>query len=274
MVKYVHIILFRVALRPNADYGPLRLEVSRSHSTTHHIRSDSSGRVISSSKRRLPDNTQNTHNRHTYMSSVGFETTNSAGERPQTHALDWVATGSGTYSWCWKWIAKSKKKAELLRTHHSLCRRRKAIKAAEYSPCKADTSSAAQEIPRIIIRNPKFQYDVIKKYRQLFSSSATKTHSTTLQFSFLKIHYNIILPSNSRFSKWSLSLRFPHQIPVCSLPIYTKLLQKGPRKAKNHNLSEKWDTTLYGKADRQYWKVESHLLENTSHFHYMLMVLY
>ena len=38
-------------------YGVPILDVSRSHTTTHHIRQDSSGRVISSSQRPLPDNT-------------------------------------------------------------------------------------------------------------------------------------------------------------------------------------------------------------------------
>ena len=38
--------------------APHFYEVSRSHSTTHHSRQDSSERVISSSQRPLPDNTQ------------------------------------------------------------------------------------------------------------------------------------------------------------------------------------------------------------------------
>ena len=38
--------------------GLLIHEVSRSHTTTHHSRYDSSGRVISSSQRPLPENTQ------------------------------------------------------------------------------------------------------------------------------------------------------------------------------------------------------------------------
>ena len=47
-----------MALRPNASHGLLNFEVSRSHITTDHSRYDSSGRVISSSPRPLPDNTQ------------------------------------------------------------------------------------------------------------------------------------------------------------------------------------------------------------------------
>jgi hypothetical protein len=54
---------------------------SRSHTTTYHIQQDSSGRVISSSQRPLPDYTHNTHKRHTSMPPVGFEPTISAGER-------------------------------------------------------------------------------------------------------------------------------------------------------------------------------------------------
>ena len=52
-------------------------------------------------QRLLPDNTQhsqNTHNRQTYMPPVRFEPTISAGERPQTYALDRAATGTGIYN--------------------------------------------------------------------------------------------------------------------------------------------------------------------------------
>ena len=49
---------FSGTLRPNAGHGLLVLEVSRSHTTTHHSRYDSPGRVISPSQRPLPDNTQ------------------------------------------------------------------------------------------------------------------------------------------------------------------------------------------------------------------------
>ena len=35
-------------------------------------------------------------------------------------------------------------------------------------------------------------------------------------FHFLNIHLIIIFPSKHGFCKWSLSLKFPHQIPVCT----------------------------------------------------------
>jgi hypothetical protein len=49
------------AQQPPVDHGLLIHELSRSHTTTHHIRLDSSRRMISSSQRPLPDNTHKTH---------------------------------------------------------------------------------------------------------------------------------------------------------------------------------------------------------------------
>ena len=50
-------------------YGSHILDVSRSHITTHHSRYDSSGRVISSSQRSLPDNTR--HSQQTNIHAPG-----------------------------------------------------------------------------------------------------------------------------------------------------------------------------------------------------------
>jgi len=49
-----------LAQQPPAGQVIIIREVSRSHTTTHHSRQDSSERVISSSQRPLPDNTQHT----------------------------------------------------------------------------------------------------------------------------------------------------------------------------------------------------------------------
>ena len=81
---------------PPLDFGLLIHEVSRSHTTTHHGRWDSSGRVISSS-RDLYQTTHNTHNRQTSMPPLGLEPTISARERPQTYALDRAAIGTDSY---------------------------------------------------------------------------------------------------------------------------------------------------------------------------------
>ena len=64
------------------------------HTQRRISRQDSAGRVISSSQRRLP------HNRQTSMPLVGFKPTISAGEWPQTYALDSAATGTGLILMC------------------------------------------------------------------------------------------------------------------------------------------------------------------------------
>ena len=84
---------FLLLQQPPVGLGLLIHEVSKSHTTTHHSRSDSFVRVISSSQRPLPDNTQ--HLQQTSMPPVGFEPTFSAGERPQAYAVDRAATGTG-----------------------------------------------------------------------------------------------------------------------------------------------------------------------------------
>jgi hypothetical protein len=91
-----------LARQPPLGQDLLIHEVSRSHTTTQHTRYDSSGRVISSSQRPLPVNTNNTHNRQTSLTPVGFEPTISAGERPQTYPLDRVANWIGKNRLHWQ----------------------------------------------------------------------------------------------------------------------------------------------------------------------------
>ena len=86
---YIYIYIFPVALRPKAGHSLLSL---RFLDHTH-----SSRRVISSSQRPLPENTQ--HSKQTSMPPAGFEPTISAGERPQTHAFDRATTGIGIHTY-------------------------------------------------------------------------------------------------------------------------------------------------------------------------------
>ena len=58
----------------------------------------------SARRRDLYLTTHNTQNRQISMTPVGFEPTISAGERPQTYALDRAATGTGTFMIISGWI--------------------------------------------------------------------------------------------------------------------------------------------------------------------------
>ena len=86
-----------MVLRSNAGHCLLILEVSRSHTMTHHSRWDSSGRVISSSQRPLPDNTQ--HSQQTNNHAPGWIRTRDLSRRvaadltsPETYSVSIIRT--------------------------------------------------------------------------------------------------------------------------------------------------------------------------------------
>jgi hypothetical protein len=83
----------------------------------------------------------------------------------------------------------------------------------EKSPSwEANPFSASQEIPRILW-NSKFHYRIHNSPPPIPILKHTDPVSD-LTSHFLNIHLNIIVPSTPRSSKWSLCLRFLHQIPV------------------------------------------------------------
>ena len=87
----------------------------------------------------------------------------------------------------------------------------------QHNPWEANKFSTSQEIPSISW-NLKFHYHIHKCPPPVpVLTQIDPVHAPTSHF--LKAYINIILPSMPGSSKWSLSLRFPHQNPVYTSPL-------------------------------------------------------
>ena len=120
---------------------------------------------------------------------MGFEPTISAGERPQNHALDRVATGTTTFPFNYSMVQSSSREANWF--------------------------AASQEIPRIS-RNPKAHYRTHKPPPPVsILGQPNPVHIPTSHL--LEIHPNIIHPSTPTSPQWFLPSGFP------SRTLYTPL---------------------------------------------------
>jgi hypothetical protein len=81
---------------------------------------------------------------------------------------------------------------------------------------KANRFSASQETPRTLWK-PKVHYRIYNC--QPPALSWARLIQSMSPYPFLKIKLNVILPSTSGSSKWSLSLSFPHQNSVHTGPL-------------------------------------------------------
>ena len=96
---------------------------------------------------------------------------------------------------------------------------------AQLPSWEANRSSASHQTPPILW-NQTVHYCVRRACP--LSLALVRSIQSMPPYHFLKINFNIILPSMPGSSNWSLSLRFPHQNPVCTSPCPSKYYTPHP----------------------------------------------
>jgi hypothetical protein len=78
-------------------------------------------------------------------------------------------------------------------------------------------------VPELVKKHPAFygtwRFITAFTTNRHLSPSTARPIQSMLPIQFLKINFNIILPSIRSSSKWSLSFVFLHQNPVCTYPL-------------------------------------------------------
>ena len=161
------------------------------------------------------------------MPPVGFEPTIPSGDRPQTHALYRAATGTGDAD-IFKIMNDLTERNCLLRLERRTWAQEAILRFQPHiqrliallhtysmvqSPWEGNWFAVSQEIPSILW-NPMVHYRTQKRPPSApILGQPNPVHIPTSHL--LEIHPNIIHTSMPRSPQWSLSLRFPHQDPIC-----------------------------------------------------------
>jgi len=89
------------------------------------------------------------------------------------------------------------------------------VNFVEQSPSRESKQSSDSQGIRRILWHPDIHCRIYKS-KLLVPVLIQINPVHAFSYKFFRMHFNIILQSSPMSSKWSLSLRFPHQTPPCT----------------------------------------------------------